>query len=91
MSRQEEVLAIRKEMRECAEAFADIMRRLRAITGDGYGSVCVILSGTERGDGTKTTDDYITVNNSPDASPYISETRIGDTAWDSSIGAAYGD
>lgn len=91
MSRQEEVLAIRKEMRECAEAFADIMRRLQAITGDGYGSVCVILSGTKREDGSVTSGDYITVNNSPEARPYISETRINDRAWDSSIGAAYGE
>lgn len=91
MSRQEEILAIRKDMRECAEAFADVMRRLQAITGEGYGSVCVILSGTEREDGSKSSGDYITVNNSPAARPYISETRIGDTAWDSSIGAAYGE
>lgn len=91
MSRQEEVLAIREEMRECAETFAGIMRRLQAITGDGYGIVCVILRGTERDDGSKSSRDYIAVNNSPDARPYISETRIGDTAWDSSIGAAYGE
>lgn len=91
MSRQEEVLAIREEMRECAETFAGIMRRLQAITGNGYGSVCVILSGTEREDGTVTEYDYINVNNSPEARPYISDTRFDDGAWCSSIGAAYGD
>lgn len=91
MSRQEEVLAIREEMRECAETFAGIMRRLQAITGDGYGSVTVILSGSERADGTKSERDYILVNNAPGKAPYISECRIGDKPWDSSLEAAYGE
>lgn len=90
MSKTEEILAIRKEMREQAEAFAATIRRLQAITGDGYGSMTVILRGSERSDGTKSQRDYIAVNNSPEVTPYISDTRRDDGSWDSSLGAAYG-
>lgn len=85
MSRQEEILAIREEMRGHAEAFAATVRKLQAITGDGYGSITVILRGTKRMDGSESKVDYASVNNSPGSGLYISEVRFGNGEWDSTI------